>query len=136
MTLFYLTIDVKKQRLSWVRAGHDPAILYDPADDTFEELHGSGVALGVQADARFEQQEKNDLQVNQIILLGTDGIWEARNPRGDMFGKHRIQELIRRHPGAGAREILAICFDALDRFLEDRALEDDVTMIVIKRIDD
>jgi sigma-B regulation protein RsbU (phosphoserine phosphatase) len=136
MTLFYLTIDIEKHRLSWVRAGHDPAILYDPLADKFEKLHGSGVALGVQADARFEQKEKNDLQLNQIILLGTDGIWEARNPRGDMFGKTRIRELIRRNHEAGAQEILTICFDALDRFLEDRAPEDDITMIVIKRIDD
>jgi sigma-B regulation protein RsbU (phosphoserine phosphatase) len=48
MTLFYLVLNAKKHRLSWVRAGHDPAILYDPVADAFEELHGAGVALGVQ----------------------------------------------------------------------------------------
>jgi len=136
MTLFYLTIDAKNYSLSWVRAGHDPAILYDPATDTFEELHGAGVALGVQADARFEANEKNDLLSNQTIFLGTDGIWEARNPQGEMFGKDRIHHIIRQNHEAGANEILAICFNTLSRFIEDRALEDDVTMIVIKLIDD
>jgi len=136
MTLFYLTIDAKNRGLSWVRAGHDPAILYDPASDTFEELHGSGVALGVQADARFEANEKNDLQNHQIIFLGTDGIWEARNPQGEMFGKDKIQRIIRQNHAAGAKEILTICFNTLSRFIEDRAPEDDVTMIVIKLIDD
>ena len=136
MTLFYLVLNAKKQRLSWVRAGHDPAILYDPVDDAFEELHGSGVALGVQPDARFEQNEKNDLSANQVIFLGTDGIWEARNPLGEMFGKDKIYQIIRQNSAASAREILSICFDRLNRFLEGLAPEDDVTMIVIKMIDD
>jgi len=135
MTLFYLTINAKKHRLSWVRAGHDPAILYDPAADTFEALHGAGVALGVQADARFEQNEKNDLSNNQIIFLGTDGVWEARNPRGEMFGKDRIHHIIRQNHDAGAKEILTMCFNMHSRFIKDRAPEDDVTMIVIKMID-
>jgi sigma-B regulation protein RsbU (phosphoserine phosphatase) len=136
MTLFYLTIDAKKRCLSWVRAGHDPAILYDPAADNLEELQGAGMALGVQPDARFEQYEKNDLLNNQIIFLGTDGIWEARNPRGDMFGKNRIHRIIRQNHQASAKEILTECFRALNRFMENQAPEDDVTMIVIKMIDD
>jgi len=122
--------------LSWVRAGHDPAILYDPGNDTFEELHGVGVALGVQLDARFEQNDKNNLSAKQIIFLGTDGIWEARNPQGEMFGKDKICQIIRQNHAASARNILSICFDSLNRFLESCALEDDVTMIVIKLIDD
>jgi len=136
MTLFYLTINAKKRSLSWVRAGHDPAILYDPGNDTFEELHGVGVALGVQLDARFEQNDKNNLSAKQIIFLGTDGIWEARNPQGEMFGKDKICQIIRQNHAASARNILSICFDSLNRFLESCALEDDVTMIVIKLIDD
>lgn len=136
MTLFYLTIDAKNRRLRWVRAGHDPAIFYDPASDTFEALHGTGMALGVQADARFEANEKVDLQNRQIIFLGTDGIWEARNPQGEMFGKDRIHRIIRQNHQAGAKEILTGCFDALRRFLEDRAPEDDITIIVIKLMDD
>jgi len=136
MTLFYLTIDAKNHSLSWIRAGHDPAILYDPASDTFEALHGAGVALGVQADARFEANEKDDILSNQIIFLGTDGIWEARNPQGEMFGKDKIHHILRQNHDADANEILAICFNTLSRFIEDRDLEDDVTMIVIKLIDD
>ena len=136
MTLFYLVLNAKKHRLSWVRAGHDPGILYDPVADAFEELHGAGVALGVQPDARFEQNEKNNLSAKQIIFLGTDGIWEARNPQGEMFGKDKIYQMIRQNRAASAKEILSICFDRLNRFLESRAPEDDVTMIVIKMIDD
>ena len=132
MTLFYLTIDVENRKLNWVRAGHDPAILYDPVTDTFEELRGAGMALGVTADTRFEESEKSTVTDNNIILLGTDGIWEARNPQDEMFGKESIYRIIRRNPSASAEEILTGVFNALNRFLEDRAPEDDITMIVIK----
>ena len=132
MTLFYLTIDTKNDCLYWVRAGHDPAIFYDPGTDSFEELRGAGIALGVDIDGHYAQYEKSDLKKDQIILLGSDGLWEARNPKGEMFGKAPIQQIIRKHAGATAREMLTSCFHEFNVFLGDRAPEDDVTLVVIK----
>jgi sigma-B regulation protein RsbU (phosphoserine phosphatase) len=132
MTLFYLTIDTSNTCLYWVRAGHDPAIFYDPETDVFEELRGAGIALGVDADGRYEQFRKTGLKKGQIIILGSDGLWEARNPKGKMFGKEPIHQIIRRNPRAIAREILTSSFNALNAFLGDRAPEDDVTLVVIK----
>ena len=136
MTLFYLTIDTSNMCLYWVRAGHDPAIFYDPETDVFEELRGAGIALGVDADGRFEQFQKPGLKKGQIIILGSDGLWEARNPKGEMFGKEPIHQIIRRNPKAIAREMLTSSFNALNAFLGDRAPEDDVTLVVIKIIKD
>jgi sigma-B regulation protein RsbU (phosphoserine phosphatase) len=132
MTLFYLTIDASNKCLYWVRAGHDPAIWYDPETDVFEALRGAGMALGVDADGRYEQFQKPGLKKGQIIILGSDGLWEARNPEGKMFGKEPIYQIIRRNPEANAREMLASSFNALNTFLGDRAPEDDVTLVVIK----
>jgi sigma-B regulation protein RsbU (phosphoserine phosphatase) len=132
MTLFYLTIDTSNMCLYWVRAGHDPAIFYDPETDVFEALRGAGIALGVDADGRYEQFRKTGLKKGQIIILGSDGLWEARNPKGKMFGKEPIHQIIRRNPRAIAREILTSSFNALNAFLGDRAPEDDVTLVVIK----
>jgi len=132
MTLFYLTIDVSNMCLYWVRAGHDPAIFYDPATDAFEELRGEGIALGVDADGRYEQFQKTGLKKGQVIVLGSDGLWEARNPKGEMFGKEPIHQIIRRNPEAIAREILTSSFNAFNVFLGDSAPEDDVTLVVIK----
>ena len=132
MTLFYLTIDPENRCLSWVRAGHDPAIFYDPATDTFEELLGRGMAIGVDENKHYEEYERKRLEKGQIIFLGTDGIWEARNPQGEMFGKDPIYRIIRHNPDASAKEILTISFDTLNRFLRDRAPEDDMTLVVMK----
>ena len=132
MTLFYLTIDSANKRLYWVRAGHDPAIFYDPGTDSFEELRGVGMALGVDVNRRYEQFQKTDLKQGQVIVLGSDGFWEARNPQGEMFGKEPIHQIIRRNPQAIAGEILTSSFNAFNVFLGDRAPEDDVTLVVIK----
>jgi sigma-B regulation protein RsbU (phosphoserine phosphatase) len=47
MTLFFLSIDPQARKLHWVRAGHDPALVYLPSQDRFEMLKGEGLALGV-----------------------------------------------------------------------------------------
>jgi len=132
MTLFYLMIDLSNRSLCWVRAGHDPAIFYDPHTDTFEKLRGAGMALGVNADGRYKEYCKTDLKKGQIIVLGSDGLWEARNPKGEMFGKNSIFQIIRSNPEATAKEVLTSCFNFLNVFLGDRPLEDDVTLVVIK----
>jgi sigma-B regulation protein RsbU (phosphoserine phosphatase) len=132
MTLFYLSIDPVNRNLCWVRAGHDPAIFYDPETDKFDVLRGAGMALGVDAAGRYEEFHKTGLKRGQIIVLGSDGLWEARNPQGKMFGKEPIHQIIRRNPQAIAREILTSSFNAFNVFVGDRAPEDDVTLVIIK----
>jgi sigma-B regulation protein RsbU (phosphoserine phosphatase) len=132
MTLFYLMIDTTAQNMSWVRAGHDPAIWYDPMTDQFEELHGDGIALGVNETHQFVQYQKSGLKEGQILLLSTDGLWETQNPAGSMFGKDRICEIIRQEANTSAREILDAIVLELEHFRQDLEPEDDITLVVIK----
>ena len=132
MTLFYLMIDATQKQLEWVRAGHDPAIFYDPGSDTFEELGGSGVALGVMEDAVFKAYTKSALRKGQIIFLSTDGIWEAFNCKKVMFGKDRIYDIIRKNSSASADEIINILLTSLKNFQKGAPIEDDITLVVIK----
>jgi sigma-B regulation protein RsbU (phosphoserine phosphatase) len=132
MTLFYLTIDPEKSRIDWVRAGHDPALIYDPGRDEFTELKGSGVALGV--NENFDYQENNicGLANGQIIAIGTDGIWEAVNSAGEMFGKARFRNIIRENAAAGASDILNAVYNELNQFTRGKKSEDDITLVIIK----
>jgi sigma-B regulation protein RsbU (phosphoserine phosphatase) len=132
MTLFYLNIDQANRSLHWVRAGHEPGIFYDPATDTFEELHGPGIALGVDKDWHYEESERGGLTAGQIIFLGTDGIWETLNPGGEMFGKHRLYEIIRRNTQGTATTIQTAVLEALEEFRGESDQQDDITMVVIK----
>jgi len=132
MTLFYLMIDLAERNMSWVRAGHDPAVWYDPASDHFEELYGDGMALGVDENLEFKQYQKTGLKEGQILLLSTDGLWETQNPAGKMFSKNRIYDIIRKKSGNSAREILDTIVMKLDDFRKNLEPEDDITLVVIK----
>ena len=132
MTLFYLMIDTAARNMSWVRAGHDPAVWYDPSTGQFEELHGEGTALGVDESLQFVQYQKSGLKKGQILLLSTDGLWETQNPSGSMFGKDKIIEIIRQKHESSAREILDAIVLELENFRQSREPEDDVTLVVIK----
>lgn len=132
MTLFFLDIDVAGRSLRWVRAGHDPAILYDPHSDRFDYLKGEGIALGVTDDWRFRESRRENLREGQVIVIGTDGIWEAVNWEGVMFGKDPVHAIIRDHHRRTAREILEAVIAALDRHRQGLQLQDDVTLLVVK----
>jgi sigma-B regulation protein RsbU (phosphoserine phosphatase) len=132
MTLFYLAIDPDRKRLQWVRAGHDPAIIFDPKQNKFEELTGNGIALGVNEDFCYEENIKAGVTDGQIIALGTDGIWEARNREGNMFGKKRFREIIRRNAEEKAINILDAVYDGLDQHTRGLKSDDDITLVVAK----
>jgi sigma-B regulation protein RsbU (phosphoserine phosphatase) len=132
MTLFYLRLDLAGRQIRWVRAGHDPAMLYDPASDRFEELKGRGIALGIDEGWRYEDYERTGLTRGQILILASDGVWETRNPEGEMFGKHRIRKIIRNQSGASAQEILSMTLNELAEFQQHQKTADDVTLVVLK----
>jgi sigma-B regulation protein RsbU (phosphoserine phosphatase) len=132
MTLFYMEIDPIRRSASWVRAGHEPALLYCPVRDQFEELAGAGLPLGVARDAGFAEQTLPALHPGTLLALGTDGIWEARNPDGQFFGKERFRKILRREAMASAQVMVAAVFDEVGRFCRGMPYEDDVTLVVIK----
>jgi sigma-B regulation protein RsbU (phosphoserine phosphatase) len=132
MTLFYLAIDSTRAAVRWVRAGHDPAIWYDPDSGRFEEFGGQGVPLGIDEDAVFEERERINLRSGGIIFIGTDGIWETAGPDGRLFGKDALRDLIRTTSERSARDITKAVVQALDDFRKGLKPSDDITMVVIK----
>jgi sigma-B regulation protein RsbU (phosphoserine phosphatase) len=134
MTLFYLSVDRTAGRLEWVRAGHEPALLHDPHEDGFEDLKGVGIALGVDAQGDYRSYRREGLRTGQVILLGTDGIWEARSPGGEMLGKAPVRRLLREQAHCSAAEIVSAMADLVAGFVGVGRLEDDLTMVVVKLV--
>ena len=135
MTLFYAEIDPSLKTLYWVRAGHDPAFLYDPTSDAVEELKGEGMALGIDANYAYRQSAKTGLSAGQILLIGTDGIWETLDDSGRMFGKTRLVDLIREHASDSSEKLIQATMTALKDFRGSAKQEDDVTLAVVKIVD-
>lgn len=132
MTLFFLVLDPDRRTVHWTSAGHDPALVYDPLEGRFGELAGTDIPLGIETEWPFKEFSRGDWAEGQIIVLGTDGIWETRNPAGRMFGKDRLQTIVRENAGLSAEEILEAITRALVEFRQDRTQTDDVTAVVIK----
>jgi serine phosphatase RsbU (regulator of sigma subunit) len=131
MTMFYGEIDIKEKMIRWVKAGHEPAILYTPATDSHEMLAGEGLPLGVMEDAEYKEYQKQ-INPGQIILIGTDGVKEAVNTAGEMFGNKRLLNVIRDYADKSAREILDKAFEFLNNFRHPLEADDDETLVVIK----
>lgn len=137
MTLFYLAIDIEKKRLHWVRAGHDPIMLYDAATGLTGDIPDKGgPPLGIVTEARYAENSAAGLIPGQVALLATDGLWEARNDKGEMFGKDRVRELLARHSGKPAADIVTAVLEGLREFLGEAEPEDDVTLVAIKVLPD
>jgi sigma-B regulation protein RsbU (phosphoserine phosphatase) len=134
VTLFFMIIDTVTKELSWVQAGHDPAILYNHVSDSFEELRGSGLALGVDSRYIYEEQKGAMLSREQVILLGTDGVWEAPDLKGNRFGKEAVYEALRCHHQRSANEILDRILFAQAAFQASAKREDDTTLVIIKTL--
>ena len=132
MTLFFITLDAAAKKLTWVRAGHNPAIIYDPRSDTFDQLSGRGIALGIDGNWIYEENELSGLANGQVIFLSTDGVWEVRNQRGEMLGKKPIFDTIRQNAAATAPRIIDAMFDGLNTHIDGARIADDITSVVIK----
>lgn len=131
ITMFYSEIDIKEKCFRWVHAGHEPALSYDPATDTFDTLGGKGLALGVMEDSVYTEA---NIQIHpgQIILIGTDGLKEACNPQNELFGNERLQMVMKDNYRKSAKDILDEVFAALENFRGSAERQDDETLVVIK----
>ncbi|MGB5984056.1 MAG: SpoIIE family protein phosphatase [Desulfobacterales bacterium] len=131
-TLFFLEVDMDRRRLQWIRAGQDPALVYDPLRDRFEELDGRGVALGVDENMRYEANFREGWNPGTVVLVATDGLHETRNPQDELFGLERVREVIREQAGEPAPKILAALVAAGESFRGAAPQEDDLTLVIIK----
>ncbi len=132
MTLLFFFLDSQRKCVSWVRAGHDPAIIFDREKDVFYELNNKGgLPLGLFPDTKYLEY-RHDIKQGQIIILFTDGLWEAHDASGKLFGKDRIKNIIRSHAQESAQSIIYALIDAIKNFRGDVDQEDDMTVVIIK----
>ncbi|MCG8641741.1 MAG: SpoIIE family protein phosphatase [Desulfobacterales bacterium] len=134
MTLFYISLDPSTESFHWVRAGHDPAMIYDPDADRFETLMGKGPALGVDDTLDYREQVYPNFTKGKMIVIGTDGIWESQNPDKEMFGKDRFKQAVKAYAGQDANTMVAAIFKEIKEFRGGQKPTDDLTLVIIKRV--
>ena len=132
VSLFLLEIDPKQKSLRWVRAGHEPALLYEPGANEFKQLSGEGIVLGADGDYRFQAYSRHQWVPGSVVVIATDGVHESRNKEDRMFGRERLHEIVSRHHMETAGSIQTVILKELENFRGSAAQEDDVTLVVTK----
>jgi sigma-B regulation protein RsbU (phosphoserine phosphatase) len=133
MTFYCLELCAKSGEARWVSAGHDPAILVS-ANGVVSELAGNDIPLGVNANWSFTNMGPQIIESGSVLVLGTDGIWEAWNEQHDeMFGKERLIKVIIANRAKPPAEICNAICDAVLAFCGAAPRTDDITLIVAQR---
>jgi sigma-B regulation protein RsbU (phosphoserine phosphatase) len=129
-TFFYGTVDAKKMELRYSNAGHFPPLLLR-AGEAPRLLTEGGIVLGYIDDSEYPEGIV-ELQSGDLLLLYTDGLLEAQNARGEMFGEERVADIGSTLIGRSAHEVLAGLKEAVLAHCGDHAPEDDLTMVVVR----
>ncbi|HRK29983.1 MAG TPA: SpoIIE family protein phosphatase [Tepidisphaeraceae bacterium] len=132
MTMTLMVIDPDLRRIRYACAAHDPIVIYDPATDVFTTPDDGDIPLGAMPGTQYAEYEARDIKPGSVIVLGTDGIWEARNHDDEMFGKDRLDSVIRANALGSAHDIATAIDATLSGFLGGRPIQDDVTYVVAK----
>ena len=134
MTMFYGIVDGDARSLTWASAGHDPALFLRHGSGEITELPNTGVPLGIAEDVPFGRGGPVTMEPGDVILIGTDGIWETANPNDEMFGKDRLRETLRRTADATSAEIRDAVLADVAAFRGTAIQRDDITMVIIKAL--
>jgi sigma-B regulation protein RsbU (phosphoserine phosphatase) len=131
-TMFFLEIDPGEGTLRWIRAGHEPSLHYRKHLGQVTKLYGDGIVLGIDEAYVFETEVSDNIQPGDIILIGTDGIYETRNKDNSGLGQDSVGRIIAEHSDQSAAAIQDALMSEIRKFRGSEDQEDDITLVVIK----
>ncbi|MCI0513976.1 PP2C family protein-serine/threonine phosphatase [candidate division KSB1 bacterium] len=130
VTLFYSEIECDGS-MFYVNAGHPPPLLVH--EKTVHLLEANGQILGPLPEITL-QRAYTFIPPNGVLVLYTDGLFERRNLAGENFSIDRLKQLVLEHQYENADALLQLVFENVYRFGAGQPWEDDVTLVVIKRV--
>jgi serine phosphatase RsbU (regulator of sigma subunit)/predicted ester cyclase len=131
VTCFYAILEPESGSLSYANAGHD--LPYLRHGDHAEELRARGMPLGLMSGMSYEEGEAS-LRQEDKVLFYSDGLVEAHDPEGDMFGFPRLRALLAEHAEEEQRSLGDFLMEELYSFVgEGWEQEDDITLLTLRR---
>jgi serine phosphatase RsbU (regulator of sigma subunit) len=128
VTCFYAILDPKSGTLSYANAGHDLPYLHRNGEA--EELRARGMPLGLMPGMSYEEGE-DSLGEGGCVLFYSDGLVEAHDPKGEMFGFPRLRRLVAEH--GEERTLVDFLMGELSSFTgEGWEQEDDITLLALR----
>ncbi len=134
VTAFYGVLDARNRVFTFANAGHNPPLLLR-ASGTTEWLSEGGLPLGVMEEATYEERPV-PLTVGDVLVLYTDGVTEASNDVEDQYGVERLEALVRKHAAGPAAVLVEAIRSEVVAFTGARHLNDDLTVVVARLVDE
>jgi phosphoserine phosphatase len=134
VTSFVGALDPPTGMVHYISTGHGPLLHYQRAGDQEVEHAATTVPLGIMSPLPSAEGSAINMASGDVFLLMTDGFFEWASPDGERFGTRRIFDVVRRHPSATAKELIALIRDELQTFCQGTPQADDLTAIVIKKL--
>jgi predicted SnoaL-like aldol condensation-catalyzing enzyme len=133
VTCFYAIVEPKSGRLRYANAGHDlPYLRRRRRGEDAEELRARGMPLGLMPAMSYEEKETS-LSEGESVLFYSDGLVEAHDPKGEMFGFPRLRRLVAEH-AAEEGSLVDFLMDELRSFTGDGwEQEDDIALVTLRR---
>ena len=133
VTCIFGLVDSPAGTVRYVSAGQGPIIFYDRQSDKFDELPATALPLGIMEGTEFDEQVKRRLATGDMMIITTDGFFEAADADGDLFGTERMCQIIRRCRDMTADEIIENLRRKVFEFTGPVPQADDLTAIIVKK---
>lgn len=129
-TLIYMTIDIFRGTLKYSAAGHPPPLLLRAGGGMeILNLHGPAIGLG---DRTSFNEEEITLEPGDMVVLYTDGILDAENHGGELYGKQRFYEALRRSQGKSVHQVVGEIYRDVKLFADNKEFADDLSLLVME----
>lgn len=132
ISMFYGRYNVTNSVFTYASAGHEPALFFDSATETFSELHAKGLLLGVVPNVTYKQHDIT-LKTGDLVVMMTDGVTECRTEEG-FIEQDIILSLISSLRDEPAQVIVDTVYKELEK-MQDFELRDDFTLVIYKKTD-
>ncbi len=134
VTAFYATINKKTKQMRYIRGGHDRPVYYDSQTQSVKLLDAPGRFMGLLPNL-IVQEDSLTFTEGDVLICYSDGITDATNPDGEMYGLDRLVTILGEHHAKSAEDISAIITQDIDKFRQGEEQPDDMTMLVVKAVD-
>jgi serine phosphatase RsbU (regulator of sigma subunit) len=133
VTLFFAELNHETGELQYINAGHNPPLL-QRANGEVIELESSGLPLGIVPVAEYAVWD-NTLKSGDALVIFSDGVSEAVNAKGEEFGLPRLKEAVKASKKKSAAGIRDDIESALSKFTQSTPANDDITLVIVKRLE-
>lgn len=134
-TVVWLQLDTHNHQLTYINAGHVPPLLlrYRNGKPLIRQLKTGGLPLGFLHPLTY-REGKAKIQPGDVLVICSDGITEARCSDGSMFGLDGLIRLVKANGKLSARALGGMILDAVEQFCGCTTNQDDVTLLIVKRV--